>query len=77
MKKIDADEDGNDLPEVTSSDVKDLIYLLEYARKRGFQVGPTIKIGEVTLQVRDTRLTGDPREPETDIYREHGFDPDR
>jgi hypothetical protein len=74
VKRLEADEDGNDLPAVTSKDVLDLIYLLEYARKRGFQIGPTVKIGEVTLQVRDTRLGEAPRGPEPTIWQEHGFD---
>ncbi len=61
--RIDADDDGNPLavPD-ESSDVGQLIYLLEWARIRGFRVGPTIKIGELALTVEDLRqgrLDGD------------------
>lgn len=50
------DPDGNTLPAPpVGTNVGDLIYLLEYGRKRGFRIGPTVKIGEVTVQVRDLR----------------------
>lgn len=50
------DDDGNlILPPPADSDVAALIYLLEYGRKRGFLIGPTVKIGETTVQVVDIR----------------------
>lgn len=50
------DDDGNVLtPPEPGSDAANAIYLLEYARKRGFRVGPTLKIGDVVMQVRDLR----------------------
>lgn len=50
------DDDGNVLaPPPPDSDVAQVIYLLEYARKRGFQIGPSLKVGSVELDVRDAR----------------------
>lgn len=50
------DEDGNEiLPPEPNSPVGQLIYLLEWGRKRGFRIGPTVQIGDVILQVRDLR----------------------
>lgn len=50
------DDDGNTLPPPgPGTDVANIIYLLEYGRKRGFQIGPTLKIGETVLQVHDLR----------------------
>lgn len=50
------DDDGNRiLPPPANSDVAGVIYLLEYGRKRGFRIGPVVKIGETTVQVRDLR----------------------
>lgn len=50
------DDDGNViLPPPPDSDVARLIYLMEYGRKRGFRIGPVVKIGETTVQVRDLR----------------------
>ncbi len=73
-KNVDADDEGNYLPFLQpGQDVHRLIYLMEYARKRGFQVGPTVKIGELTVQIRDLRLSGDESAaPETDIWTEAG-----
>lgn len=77
-RKIDlTDDDGNAFPPPDpGSDVGRLIYLLEYARKRGFQLGPMVQIGDVVVQVRDLALAK--REnatvPETDIWKEHGHD---
>lgn len=52
----DADDDGNPLalPDPTT-DVGQLIYLLEWARIRGFQVGPMVKLGRLVVQVQDLR----------------------
>lgn len=57
MRKSEiVDEDGNELtPPEPGTDVAHIIYLLEYARKRGFKVGPALKVGETTIQVRDLR----------------------
>ena len=48
------DDDGNVLqPPEPGTDAAHAIYLLEYGRKRGFRIGPTLKVGEVLLQVAD------------------------
>ncbi len=50
------DEDGNVLPPPEpGSPVGQLIYLMEYARKRGFQIGPNVQVDGVIVQVRDLR----------------------
>jgi hypothetical protein len=50
------DDDGNALPPpAPDTDVALIIYLLEYGRKRGFRIGPTLKVGETVLQVADLR----------------------
>lgn len=51
------DDDGNVMPAPgpDASDVEKAIYLLEYARLRSFQIGPTLKIGELVMHVRDLR----------------------
>lgn len=51
------DDDGNVLPVPgpESGDVEKAIYLLEYARLRGFRIGPTLKVGAIVTQVRDLR----------------------
>ena len=50
------DDDGNVLaPPEPGTDAAHIIYLLEYGRKRGFKIGPVVKIGEATIQVRDIR----------------------
>lgn len=52
------DDDGNVLPPPEpGTDVSHAIYLLEYARKRGFRIGPAMKIGMVDIQVIDLRQT--------------------
>lgn len=57
MKKTTViDDDGNEIvPPPDDSDVAHIIYLLEYGRKRGFRIGPTVQIGDVIVQVRDLR----------------------
>lgn len=71
--KVVSDDDGNDLtapgPE---TDVGQLIYLLEWARQRGFRIGPTIQIGTVIVQVADKRASEREREPDLGIFAEHG-----
>jgi hypothetical protein len=55
---VDTDIDGNDInPPPATTDVGQLIYLLEWARKRGFRVGPTVRCGSLVLQVQDLRQT--------------------
>ncbi len=50
------DDDGNVLPRpAPDHDVSAAIYLMEYCRTRGFQVGPTLKVGETLIQIRDLR----------------------
>lgn len=69
----DADEEGNDLiPPDPSSQVYQLIYLLEYGRKRGFRIGPTLQIGDVIVQVRDLREQVPEIKAEPDIFEIHG-----
>src|SRR5678810_422079 len=56
MKRPPIDIDGNPLaPPRADSDVADLIYLLEYARRNDYRVGPMIQIGRTIVQVRDLR----------------------
>lgn len=74
IKIPDHDDDGNDLVLDPKSDVGQLIYLLEYARQRKFQIGPTVQIGSVIVQVRDLRLFGEKGEPESDIWKENGHE---
>lgn len=52
----DADDEGRPLtPPPGATDAAQLIYLLEWARLRGFRLGPSIKVGEIVLQVQDLR----------------------
>lgn len=59
MAKIEIDvpdeNDDGDPIEFDNGDVKSLIALLEYGRRRGFRFGPVIKIGSVELQAVDLR----------------------
>lgn len=66
---IDADEDGNVVPvPPADSDLAQLIQLLEYGRRRGFRIGPTVKIGQLVTQVQDLRQTeGTTRDMETEM----------
>lgn len=77
-RKIDADDDGNDLPvPPADSDVGQLIYLLEYGRQRGFRIGPTVQIGNLIVQVNDLRQKEgrtNTNQPETTIWQENGHD---
>lgn len=60
----DHDENGDPLPAVSaSSDVGQLIYLLEWARLRGFRLGPTLQVGGLIVQVSDLRQTEGRRGP--------------
>lgn len=54
----DADSDGNSLtPPAPQTDTERLIYLLEWARLRGFRLGPNLQIGDLVVQVTDLRQT--------------------
>ncbi len=78
-KRPPATEEGDELPAIDpKSDVGMLVALLEWGRDRGFQLGPTIQVGAVTVQVRDMRIDRDKPErnaEETDIFTEHGHNP--
>ncbi len=71
-----ADEDGDELtPLDPKSNMAQLIHLLEYSRLKGYQVGPTIQVGDVIVQVRDLKLkVGVPGKPERTIWEENGHD---
>ena len=58
VKKIEiVDDDGDVVPPPTAdTDVAQLIYLLEYCRKREFLIGPTVQVGSVVVQVQDPGL---------------------
>ena len=77
---IDADEDGNVVPvPPAESDLAQLIQLLEYGRRRGFRIGPTVKIGQLVTQVQDLRQTegtGQDLEPDPGPWRAAGYDGD-
>lgn len=48
--------DGDALPALPADhDVMAAIHLLEYARSRGFRVGPYLIVGSVKVQIRDVR----------------------
>ena len=50
------DDDGNIIPPPPADHpVMAVIYLLEYGRKRGFRIGPTVQVGDTIVQVRDLR----------------------
>lgn len=50
------DDDGNVLPPPEpGTDAAHVIYLLEYARKRGFRIGPELKVGAIEMSVIDLR----------------------
>jgi hypothetical protein len=76
------DDNGNIInPPDMTSDVGQIIYLLEYCRKREFMIGPTVQVGDVIVQVRDLRQVAKMRQdtgkaPEDgDVWTRHGFDP--
>lgn len=51
--------DGEALPALAAStsaaDVQAALHLLEYARSRGFRIGPAVKVGCVEMLVADIR----------------------
>lgn len=70
------DDDGNALaPPEPGSPVANIIYLLEYGRKRGFQIGPIVRVDGTAMQVRDLRqaaATAKEQRPAPDL----ALDPD-
>lgn len=79
---VDSDEDGNTVPvPPAASDLAQLIQLLEYGRKRGFRIGPTVQIGALTVQVADLRQDkveriGTPDENDPGPWRAAGYEGD-
>lgn len=75
-KRIDADEEGNDLkPPPEDSPVHAVMYLLEWARQRDFQIGPMVQIGDVIVQVADRRQQrGTPGAPDRGVWAAHGHE---
>lgn len=59
MSRSDAhDEVGNPVLAVDPvSPAGQLVALLEWARRRGFRIGPLVKIDGLTVQVQDLRQT--------------------
>ena len=50
------DDDGNVLPPPEpGSPVAQIVWLLEYGRKRGFRIGPRVQIGDCVAEVLDLR----------------------
>lgn len=79
---IDHDEDGNPIPQpAENSDLRDAIQLLEYGRARGFKIGPAVRVGKLTFQVRDLRQTegraDKDDDPDPGVWAEHGYDPSK
>ena len=71
------DDEGLEVPQPSDRDLGDLIQLLEYGRRKGFVIGPNVRIGKITLQVRDLRQQrgrGKQEEPDPSIWEEHGYD---
>ena len=65
------DEDGNVLPPPEpGTDAANAIYLLEYARKRGFRLGPVIRVGAIEMQVLDLRQQMQLGSMQKDQYRD-------
>lgn len=78
MKRIEiVDEDGNTIasPE-PGSPLAQIIYLLEYGRLRGFQVGPNVQFGDVIVQVKDLRQERDFAKARAGDDRVSDLDPD-
>ena len=49
-------QQGDELPApAPGTDAADLIYLLNYCRRRGYKLGPTIQIGRIAVMVTDLR----------------------
>jgi len=81
----DLDDEADAKPKDLSctDSVERVIRLLEWARKGGYAIGPTVQVGDVIMNVQDLRLArrealrGEKgRQPERTIYQEHGLDDD-
>ena len=74
---VEYDDDGIAVPQpAAESDLADLIQLLEYGRRKGFRIGPMVRIGKITVQVADMRQRAAataPDEPEPSIGEMVGF----
>lgn len=74
MPGLSSDGEPLVVPE-PGTDVAHLIYLLEYARRRGFKVGPNVQLGSIALQVHDMRqieegdLPDEPDDPDIAMLR--------
>lgn len=58
MRKRDEviDEDGNVLPPPEpGTPISQIIYFMEYCRKRGFRAGPRVQVGDTIVEVLDIR----------------------
>lgn len=50
------DDEGNVLPPPEpGSPVAQIVWLLEYGRKRGFKIGPRVQVGDTVAEVLDLR----------------------
>ena len=61
-----------------TDDVARVIALLEWARCRGYRIGPTLQVGGVIMNVEDLRLakvegSGDVDPHEPDVYEAAGL----
>jgi hypothetical protein len=69
------DDDGNVIaPPPPEHPVMAVIYLLEYGRKRGFKIGPTVQVGDTIVQVADLRQAA--RQAENAQNNRSDLDPD-
>lgn len=76
-RRTHADEDGNDIPEVKpDSDLGQIMAFMEWGRRRGFVIGPTIQVGETIVQIADpkARIEKTERVPDTSIWASHGHE---
>lgn len=61
MTKPISDFDGNELPAPEpGSDLANLLHVMMFGRRNQIQIGPYVRIGNITIQVRD--LTQRPQE---------------
>ena len=69
--EVDHTDEGDSLsvPDV-NSDAGVIVYLLEFARRRGFAIGPMIRVGKIALQVTDLRQATQGNVPDMDALSE-------
>lgn len=71
------DEHGNPVPDVDpASYAGQLVALLEWARRRGYRIGPFVRVGDLTVQVQDLRQTearGTPPPPDMGPWTSVGY----